>query len=629
MKWMWGEALLGYALDEFDKENGRTDYTKFLCDYCDWAKVDPSVDQSDTAAPGLITYAMYKRTQNPEYERLTKKVLDYIKIECFNGKYKRECVMSRGKSQKKEKRKFAKTDSIRSRFLATVILAMLAITTVVGSLSLYEVDNYVQEQSNSMMKIVCDNEAERINNSLLNMEKSVIIMERYLKDFFKSEADVIDKEVQSKAIENADKMFVDVAKHTSTAGAVSFYFRLDPAISDNKAGLFYSKLNGGDELVSVEPTDLYLYDKNDTEHVGWFWEPYEKKEPVWMKPYHNQNNDILMISYVIPMYCGEMFIGVVGMDFDYMALVNQVNEITIYENGFARLELDGAVLSDGASSDANSAVSSREYKHISKDLVNGMELALFVSYDDIRQTRYDIGWQIVCTVVIFSVVFIAIATFVVKKISDPLKNLTDAAAKLSVGDYNVEIKESNAYEIKLLNTAFENMVVCLKEHEENLRLSANRDSMTGLRNTTSYAKWVSRFDKELENSPFDFGVAVFDLNNLKQTNDTYGHAVGNKLIITVAKLISEIFKRSPVFRIGGDEFLVVLQNNDLENYGELSELLISNCRNTFADENKQVPIEVAIGFARYQPYSDTSFVDVFKRADDAMYENKRKMKIKM
>ena len=106
--------------------------------------------------------------------------------------------MSRGKSQKKEKRKFEKTDSIRSRFLATVILAMLAITTVVGSLSLYEVDNYVQEQSNSMMKIVCDNEAERINNSLLNMEKSVIIMERYLKDFFKSEADVIDKEVQSK-----------------------------------------------------------------------------------------------------------------------------------------------------------------------------------------------------------------------------------------------------------------------------------------------------------------------------------------------------------------------------------------------------------------------------------------------
>ena len=82
MKWMWGEALLGYALDELDKENGKGDYTEFLCNYCDyWAKTDPAVDQSDTAAPGLITYAMYKRTANAEYKRLTDKVLDYIRYE--------------------------------------------------------------------------------------------------------------------------------------------------------------------------------------------------------------------------------------------------------------------------------------------------------------------------------------------------------------------------------------------------------------------------------------------------------------------------------------------------------------------------------------------------------------------
>ena len=82
MKWMWGEALLGYALDEFDKANGTEDYKDFLCSYCDyWAKENPAVDQSDTAAPGLITYAMYKRTANAEYKRLTDKVLDYIRYE--------------------------------------------------------------------------------------------------------------------------------------------------------------------------------------------------------------------------------------------------------------------------------------------------------------------------------------------------------------------------------------------------------------------------------------------------------------------------------------------------------------------------------------------------------------------
>ena len=91
MKWMWGEALLGYALDEFDKENGREDYTAFLRGYCDyWAKRDPAVDQSDTAAPGLITYAMYKRTGNGNYKHLTDKVIDYIRneprlyLDCLN-----------------------------------------------------------------------------------------------------------------------------------------------------------------------------------------------------------------------------------------------------------------------------------------------------------------------------------------------------------------------------------------------------------------------------------------------------------------------------------------------------------------------------------------------------------------
>ena len=82
MKWMWGEALLGYALDELDKENGKEDYTDFLRAYCDyWAKVNPTVDQSDTAAPGLITYAMYKRSGDARYKELTDKVLDYIRYE--------------------------------------------------------------------------------------------------------------------------------------------------------------------------------------------------------------------------------------------------------------------------------------------------------------------------------------------------------------------------------------------------------------------------------------------------------------------------------------------------------------------------------------------------------------------
>lgn len=82
MKWMWGEALFGYALSMLDDHLKTDNYTKFLSDYCDYyVNHPPRVDQSDTSAPGLITYAMQKKTKNIEYEKLTQRVLYYIKNE--------------------------------------------------------------------------------------------------------------------------------------------------------------------------------------------------------------------------------------------------------------------------------------------------------------------------------------------------------------------------------------------------------------------------------------------------------------------------------------------------------------------------------------------------------------------
>ena len=103
--------------------------------------------------------------------------------------------------------------------------------------------------------------------------------------------------------------------------------------------------------------------------------------------------------------------------------------------------------------------------------------------------------------------------------------------------------------------------------------------------------------------------------------------IGNKLIVKAAGIISGTFKRSPVFRIGGDEFLVILQNRDLETLPELLNKLDDECLNeTMTVDKEVIPVSIAKGFARYDADKDTKFLDVFNRADDAMYENKREMK---
>ena len=141
---------------------------------------------------------------------------------------------------------------------------------------------------------------------------------------------------------------------------------------------------------------------------------------------------------------------------------------------------------------------------------------------------------------------------------------------------------------------------------------------------------MADFDKKLEKVKTDFAVLMFDLNNLKVTNDNYGHDVGDKLIATAAQVISDIFKRSPVFRIGGDEFLVVLQNRDLEDYRELIGKFNEECENKLVTVgDKTISLSISIGFARFDAEKDTKFIDVFNRADDAMYGNKRETKGKV
>ena len=519
-----------------------------------------------------------------------------------------------------------KIQSIQFKVLITLISAMLAITVFIGGLSIYEVDQFVQHQTEDFINVTCEKDASQINDIFGDMEKSVHIMESYVFGLINSKADISNIEKQADILKRSDEMFIDVANNTD--GAVAYYFRFAPELSHNTFGLFYSKVKGKDGFIRFEPTDLSLYSKEDTEHVGWYWQPFEAGKPVWMLPYYNKNNDILMISYVVPMYFDNEFIGIVGMDFDYTVLTDKVHSIKIYENGFAHLEFEGAdVYNADHAEDAKIHESSEEYLSVSEELKNGMTLVISASYNDVRRIRYDIALKILFVVLLLAGLFSLIAIFIVRKIVYPLKKLTEASVKLSNREYDVEIARSNTYEIKLLSTAFEKMALQLKEHEKLQHLLAYRDSLTGLRNTNSYWAWIIDFDKEIETKEIVFGVLVFDINYLKETNDRYGHDVGNHLIVSAAHVISTIFKRSPVFRIGGDEFLVILKNRDLDEKDALLKIFDEECLNKSVDTDKEtIPVSIAKGFARYDSEKDTNFIDVFNRADDAMYENKRKIK---
>ena len=121
---------------------------------------------------------------------------------------------------------------------------------------------------------------------------------------------------------------------------------------------------------------------------------------------------------------------------------------------------------------------------------------------------------------------------------------------------------------------------------------------------------------------------MIDLNYLKRINDTFGHEKGNVAIIKLCKLVCEIFVHSPVFRIGGDEFVVILRTSDYENI----ESLISKFNKELDLIEKTEGLSpwektsAAIGYAIFDESSDTGYESVFCRADKAMYERKKAMR---
>lgn len=184
---------------------------------------------------------------------------------------------------------------------------------------------------------------------------------------------------------------------------------------------------------------------------------------------------------------------------------------------------------------------------------------------------------------------------------------------------------------KMENDIFDKIRALDRSHKLNsdLRALANKDALTGVRNKTAYDKAVEIIDKKIKDDvDVEFAVAMVDLNYLKNINDEYGHACGDTALIRLCNLVCGIFVHSPVYRYGGDEFIVLLRNRDYRNIDKLIDEFNDKLAE-LSEDHELLPYEkisAAIGYSKYDPKNDSSVMDVFKRADKNMYTRKREMK---
>ena len=267
--------------------------------------------------------------------------------------------------------------------------------------------------------------------------------------------------------------------------------------------------------------------------------------------------------------------------------------------------------------------------------------------------RYMLTGIIVAAVMVV-IFLICISLWIRSRLVDPLlaveKSVVDYAAR-SHGD---EMSDTLVYERPDINTgdeieAIADAMVSLSEdmnsYVERLMMSrsemrimkrrvnkmdelAYKDALTGVNNKASFDRIKARLDWDIMNKKAQFALVMVDLNYLKKINDQYGHDAGDTYIKTTCEIISSVFEHSPVFRVGGDEFVVVLENNDYTEreklMGELTDRIEAASKDASKDAGERV--SAAVGIAIYNPSRDDDSDSVFRRADNTMYENKKAMK---
>lgn len=275
---------------------------------------------------------------------------------------------------------------------------------------------------------------------------SEVAMSNFDYDSFRQSKDYADTYT-----ETVQQAVLDFANHTN--GAVTVYLRYNPNYSNPTSGVFAQRQSVDSELQCLTPTDFSMYDESDVEHVGWDYLPVQAKEAIWMSPYMNENINIYMISYVVPLFAEDgTSIGIVGMDIDFSQITDLVDETKVYQSGYAFLTDasaavmyhknadEGTKLSDLDSSLSKSAdfigddgnqgkTMDYSYKNVNKkfafyNLDNGMKLVLTAPVSEIYAEAYGLAKLIIIAMIVAFVLSAVIGVIIGTGMTRPIRQLT-------------------------------------------------------------------------------------------------------------------------------------------------------------------------------------------------------------
>lgn len=545
--------------------------------------------------------------------------------------------------------------SLQSHFIGIILGITIVLTGIMGILNLRSINIYSTWVANTGLNWETEKTAADLNRPLLQSMDAVNFIASTMRQYYTDVGQVRDAGV---------RQFFDHRLYNRFLAAVEtvpeingFYIHYNENLTEGPEGFWYRKEPGGVGFTEGTITDVRKALAENSGATDWYTMPRAQQHALWLPPYRTNGTGTWVISYVKPVYVDHRFIAVVGMDFNLTTLISLVQKVSIYDSGYAflvspegqvyvhpdanlltdeyitvqdlGLQVDTSQLQRHDTGERTIPVTYRgQQKQVAfTTLENGMKLGVSAPNDEIYAIQREAMFRTVFLLVLFALITSALAIALARRVLAPLKDIDEAAQRMGRGDYDTPVVKRRNDEIGRLADNMNATMGQMKGLVRELRSQAQQDKLTGVKNTTAFDEKMLQLDRQiLAGTCPPFSLVMVDMNGLKQINDTYGHEKGNLAIQAMVKTICDLYKHSPVYRIGGDEFVVLVQNDDYASQDIIWRQLVPYLHQRSQGlKEPWLELSFSAGRAQYQPGIDEDLKAVFRRADAAMYKVKRQI----
>lgn len=541
--------------------------------------------------------------------------------------------------------------SIRGNIMVITIVMILTCILSVFLASFLIIQSETDQNSVGMMNLINQDAGKSLEKYFENIEQSVEIASNIAIDSLDSvllvECGAVrtDQEKSVQTDEQIDTLNSYLENHLKkiqaffsgvadyTQGVTAYYYCIDPEVSKREQGFYYLKI-GKTGFIEQPPLEIMDTDADREPDAGWYATAVMRGRPCWIGPYVSPLDETWVYSYTIPIYKAGMLIGVMGMDIPCDTLSEQIKSIRVYDTGYVCLlaedkrviyhpdlpigadldELGLSVAKDISKTESSGeklirySVNGIDRQMSFSTLSNGMKLVCIAPANEINAPWIRLIRVILLITIVVTAYCVILILLLLRRVTYPLKQLTDASLRLADADYNVDLDYQKDNEIGTLTRSFKRMRDQIRSYISDLNHQIHHDRLTDLPNMRHFFSLAKEARDQMLAEGKEPAVLYFNIIGMRNYNRQFGFEKGDRLMVNFAEILKRQFGERRTCRFSGDHFAAIADEDGVEE--DLREVL-KICET--AMDGKKLPVRVGVYPNRLE------HVDVNVACDRAKY----------